>query len=74
VPPIVNGIRSWPKIATGKRFDGEWFWKQTRAGKMILDFQEAARVADDRNLRTISGSLVPAERTYEYLKYTDQYL
>jgi hypothetical protein len=46
----------------------EWFWKQTRAGKMILDFQESARVADDRNLRTISGSLVPAERTYGYLR------
>jgi hypothetical protein len=45
----------------------EWFWKQTRAGKMILDFQEAARVADDRNLRMISSSLVPPERTYEYL-------
>jgi len=46
----------------------EWFWKQTRAGKMILDFQEAAGVADDRNLRLISGSLVPAERTYGYLR------
>ena len=46
----------------------EWFWKQTRAGRMILDFQEAARVADDRNLRMISGSLIPPERTYEYLR------
>jgi hypothetical protein len=46
----------------------EWFWKQTRAGKMILDFQEAARVADDRNLRMISGSLIPPERTYKYLR------
>ena len=45
----------------------EWLWKQTLAGKMILDFQEAARVADDSNLRTISGSLIPPERTYEYL-------
>jgi len=46
----------------------EWFWKKTRAGRMILDFQEAARFADDRNLRAISGSLVPAERTYDYLR------
>jgi len=46
----------------------EWFWKQTRAGRMILDFQEAVRVADDRNLRMISGSLIPRERTYEYLR------
>jgi len=45
----------------------EWFWKQTLAGKMILDFQEAARLSDDKNLRLIAGSLVPAERTYEYL-------
>ena len=44
----------------------EWFWKQTLAGKMILDFQEAARIGDDENLRLISGSLVPPERTYEY--------
>jgi hypothetical protein len=46
----------------------EWFWKQTLTGKMILDFQEAARVADDRNLRMISSSLVPAERTYAYFR------
>jgi len=45
----------------------EWFWKQTLAGKMILDFQETARLADDKNLRLIAGSLVPPERTYEYL-------
>lgn len=44
----------------------EWFWKQTLAGKMILDFQEAARIGDNENLRLISGSLVPPERTYEY--------
>jgi hypothetical protein len=50
----------------------EWFWKQTRAGRMILDFQEAARVADDRKLRMISDSLVPAERTYEYLQKTGE--
>ena len=41
----------------------EWFWKQTLAGKMILDFQDAARLSDDRNLRLIAFSLVPAERT-----------
>ena len=46
----------------------EWFWTQTLAGKVILDFQEAARRDDDRNLRMIAGSLVPAERTYEYLQ------
>jgi hypothetical protein len=45
----------------------DWFWKQTLAGKMILDFQNATRLADDKNLRMIAGSLVPAERTYEYL-------
>ena len=48
----------------------EWFWNQTRAGKMILDFQDKARVADDKNLRLIAGSLVPPERTFEYLKTT----
>jgi len=45
----------------------EWFWKQTLAGKIILDFQDAARLGDDKNLRLIAGSLVPPERTYEYL-------
>ena len=45
----------------------EWFWKQTFAGKMILDFQEAVRLGDDKNLRLIAGSLVPPERTYEYM-------
>ena len=46
----------------------EWFWKQTLAGKMILDFQEAVRFTDDKNLKLIKDSLVPPERTYEYLK------
>ncbi len=50
----------------------EWFWNQTLAGKMILDFQDAARVANDKNLRLIAGSLVPAERTYEYLQKTGE--
>lgn len=45
----------------------EWFWKQTLAGKMILDFQDAVRLSDNKNLRLIAGSLVPPERTYEYL-------
>jgi hypothetical protein len=45
----------------------EWFWKQTLAGKMILDFQEFARLSDDTNLGLIAGCLVPPERTYEYL-------
>lgn len=46
----------------------EWFWKQTLAGKMILNFQDRARIADDKNLRLISSSLAPPERTHEYLK------
>ena len=40
----------------------EWFWEQTLAGEMIRDFQDRARSSDDRNLRLIAGSLVPAER------------
>jgi len=44
----------------------EWFWKQTLAGTMLLDFQDMARHSDDKNLRLIADSLVPAERTYEY--------
>ena len=50
----------------------EWFWNHTLAGKMILDFQDAARLADDKNLRMIAGSLVPAERTYAYLQKTGE--
>ena len=46
----------------------EWFWKQTLAGKLILEFQDAARLTDDNNLRLIAGALVPAERTYGYLQ------
>lgn len=41
----------------------EWFWEQTLAGEMIRDFQDRARKSDDKNLRLIAGSLVPAERT-----------
>ena len=40
----------------------DWFWEETLAGEMIRDFQERARTSDDKNLRLISGSLVPAER------------
>jgi len=40
----------------------EWFWEQTLAGAMIRDFQERARTSEDKNLRLIAGSLVPAER------------
>ena len=45
----------------------EWFWKETLAGRMILDFQDAARLGDDKNLHLIADSLVPPERTFEYL-------
>ncbi|MEM7561579.1 MAG: hypothetical protein AAF353_00875 [Pseudomonadota bacterium] len=41
----------------------EWFWEQTLAGDMIREFQDQALKSDDKNLRMISGSLVPAERT-----------
>ena len=44
----------------------DWFWKQTLAGSMLLDFQESARNSEDKNLRLIADSLVPAERTYQY--------
>ena len=44
----------------------DWFWQQTLAGTMILDFQDQARNSDDKNLGLIAGSLVPAERTLEY--------
>lgn len=40
----------------------EWFWEQTLAGEMIRDFQERARTSEDKNLRLIASSLVPAER------------
>ena len=40
----------------------EWFWEQTLAGEMIREVQERARTSEDKNLRMISGSLVPAER------------
>ncbi len=43
-----------------------WFWNHTIAGSMIRDFQDRARHSDDKNLLLIAGSLVPAERTYQY--------
>jgi hypothetical protein len=45
----------------------EWFWSGTLAGALLRDFQERARVSDDKNLRLIAGSLVPAERTNWFL-------
>jgi len=41
----------------------EWFWNGTLAGALLRDFQERARTSDDKNLRLIASSLVPAERT-----------
>ena len=46
----------------------EWFWNQTLAGRTILEFQDTARRSEDKNLRMISGCLVPVERTYKYLQ------
>ncbi len=40
----------------------DWFWEETLAGELIRDFQERARGSEDKNLRLIAGSLVPAER------------
>jgi hypothetical protein len=34
---------------------------------MLRDFQESTRVSEDKNLRLIASSLVPAERTYWFL-------
>jgi hypothetical protein len=45
----------------------EWLWSGTLAGALLRDFQERARVSDDKNLRLIAGSLVPAERTNWFL-------
>jgi hypothetical protein len=44
----------------------DWFWEKTLVGVMIREFQEAVLNSDDSNLRLISGSLVPAERTNRY--------
>jgi len=45
----------------------EWFWNGTLAGALLREFQERARVSDDKNLRLIASSLVPAERCYWFL-------
>ena len=45
----------------------EWFWNGTLAGALLREFQERARVSDDKNLRVIASSLVPAERCYWFL-------
>jgi len=46
----------------------DWFWDHTLAGALIREFQEAARVSEDKNLAMISFSLVPAERTISFLR------
>ena len=45
-----------------------WFWETTLAGDMIRHFQDSARASDDRNLQTVSRSLVPAELTVAMLR------
>ena len=45
-----------------------WFWETTLAGDMIRQFQDSARASDDRNLQTVSRSLVPAELTFAMLR------
>ena len=44
----------------------DWFWQQTLAGQLLREFQDRAYRSDDRNLRLIAGSLVPAERTIHF--------
>ena len=44
----------------------DWLWRETRMGDLLIDFQHRVRHSDDRNLRLISGGLVPAERTIEH--------
>lgn len=45
----------------------DWLWNETLAGALLRDFQERARVSDDKNMRLIASSLVPAERCYWFL-------
>ena len=40
----------------------EWFWERTLAGFMIREFQQRVLSSEDRNVRGIADSLVPAER------------
>lgn len=44
----------------------DWLWETTRAGTLLRNFNERAHASEDRNLRLISGSLVPAERTIRF--------
>jgi hypothetical protein len=46
----------------------DWFWSETLAGEMIREFQHRALASDDANLNAIAGSLVPAERTFSFLR------
>lgn len=46
----------------------DWFWDETLAGALVREFQERARVSDDKNLRLIANSLVPAERTIAFVE------
>ncbi len=46
----------------------EWFWDQTLAGAMVREFQDRALKSDDQNLNKIANSLVPAERTLDFLR------
>jgi len=46
----------------------DWFWSETLAGNMIREFQDRALASADANLNRIAGSLVPAERTFGYLR------
>ena len=44
----------------------DWFWQETLAGAMIMDFQERSRLSEDKNLELISDSIVPAERVISW--------
>ncbi len=44
----------------------DWFWQRTLAGALLREFQDRVYRSEDRNLRLIAGSLVPAERTIRF--------
>lgn len=44
----------------------DWLWRETRVGKLLLDFQYLALGAGDKNLNLVAGSLVPAERSIAF--------
>jgi hypothetical protein len=46
----------------------DWFWNETLAGSMVREFQDRALASADANLNRIAGSLVPAERSFSYLR------